>query len=343
MITIKEIAKIAGVSRGTVDRVLNNRGTVKQETSERVQSIAKALNYRPNLAGKTLAVRKKNLKFGYILFSDTASNPFFADVARGIKSRAKELLDYGVAVEIRYAKIDNPSLQVQLIDELVGNGIDGLAITPISHPDVASKILQLTQSGVPVVTANSDISGSGRLAYVGSDYYKSGVTAAGLINLTTGGSANVGIIIGNPLIECHTERIAGFRNQVSSHYPGIHIMGQTTNNDDDLESFAVTQRLLEETPEIDALYLAAAGVSGACKAVKCAEPRRKIHIVSCDLIPATLALLNEGSVAATITQQPFLQGTKPLDILLAYIGMGIPPESERFYTKIEIKIRENAC
>ena len=70
MPTIKEIAILAGVSRGTVDRVLNNRGSVSADKVKKVQEIAKALNYTPNLAGKTLAVKKKQLKFGYILFSE---------------------------------------------------------------------------------------------------------------------------------------------------------------------------------------------------------------------------------------------------------------------------------
>ncbi|MCL2587808.1 MAG: LacI family transcriptional regulator, partial [Oscillospiraceae bacterium] len=140
MTTIKDIAKLSGVSRGTVDRVLNNRGAVKPETAERVRSIADSLNYSPNLVGKTLAVRKKHLRFGYILFSSNRSNPFFDDVIRGIESRARELLEYGVTVEIRYTKLDSPEAQIALIDELVAQGIDGLAITPINHPDVVTRI-----------------------------------------------------------------------------------------------------------------------------------------------------------------------------------------------------------
>jgi len=339
--TIKEIAKLAGVSRGTVDRVLNNRGAVKQETAERVRSIADSLNYFPNRAGKTLAVWKKHLRFGYILFSGATSNPFFLDVVRGIESRATELLEYGVTVEIRSAQIDNPNLQVALIDELVNQGIDGLAITPINHPSVVARIRELTETGLPVVTVNSDIPDSGRLAYVGSDYFKSGCTAAGLMNLATGGAANVGIIIGNPLVDCHTERVAGFQQQIQASYPGIHIVGNAVNNDDDTESFAVTQALLQTHPEIDALLLAGAGVPGACRAVEDMGHLGKLKIISYDLPQTTRELVEQGVIAATITQQPFTQGAKPLDILLDYVGMAIQPETERFHTKIEIKIREN--
>lgn len=341
MSTIKEIARLAGVSRGTVDRVLNNRGSVNVETAKKVREIAAALNYSPNLAGKTLAVRKKQLKFGVILFSSTSSNPFFLDVVRGIENRAAAFKEYGATVELRFASIDNPNLQVSLIDELIDAGVNGLAITPINHPAVAQRLKALTQSGFPVVTTNSDIPDCGRLAYVGSDYYKSGQTAAGLMNLVCHGIANVGIIIGSPHVLCHSERVSGFTQHAQTCYPNINIVASAVNNDDDLESFTVTKDLLIQHPEINALFLAAAGVQGACRAVDKLGMRGKIHIISYDTTAPTCALVEEGAIVATIAQQPFTQGAKPLDILLDYVGMGVEPDMDCYYTKIEIKIKEN--
>ncbi|MDE6961557.1 MAG: LacI family transcriptional regulator, partial [Lachnospiraceae bacterium] len=76
--TIKDIADLAGVSRGTVDRVLNNRGAVSPETAEKVLEIVRALDYRPNKAGIALAAQKKKYRIGVILFSE--HNPFFDEV-----------------------------------------------------------------------------------------------------------------------------------------------------------------------------------------------------------------------------------------------------------------------
>lgn len=341
MPTIKEIAKLAGVSRGTVDRVLNNRGSVNPVTEKKVRDIAKATRYSPNLAGKTLAVRKKMLRFGYILFGSTTSNPFFEDVVFGIKSRAAELTEFGVTVEIRYSTIDNPELQAKHIDELVETGIDGLAITPINHPQVADKLRRLSDNGFPIVTSNSDIPDCGRIAYVGSDYYKCGETAAGLMNLITGGGANIGIIIGSPLVLCHSERVAGFTEYVEKHFPGIRVIDKAVNNDDDFDSYSVTKSMLQKFSEINALYLAAAGVKGACRAVKDLGLAGKLSIVSYDATTTTCQLLREGIISATIAQQPVIQGAKPLDILLDYLGMGIKPDKEFYHTEIEIKIKEN--
>jgi len=341
MPTIKEIAELAGVSRGTVDRVLNNRGAVNPDKKKKVLEIARALNYTPNLAGKTLAVRKKQLKFGYILFSSTSSNPFFLDVVNGIESRAAELSEYGVSVDIRYAVIGDASLEVKLINELIESGVAGLVITPINHPIVIERVRELSASGFPVVTANSDIPGSGRIAYVGSDYFKSGETAAGIMNMICAGSAKVGIVMGSPLVLCHSERVAGFTKRIKEEYTGIEIVDTEINHDDDIKSFVVTKRLLEEHSEITALFLVAAGVIGACRAVNELGLEGKLKVVSYDTTIASSELIKSGAIAVAITQEPFVQGAKPLDILLNYVGMGVKPEQELFYTALGIKIKEN--
>jgi len=341
MPTIKEIADLAGVSRGTVDRVLNNRGSVHPDKEKKVLQIMKALNYTPNLAGKTLAIRKKQLKFGYILFSSTSSNPFFLDVVDGIESRAAELSEYGISVDIRYSVIGDPSLQVKLIDELIENGIDGLVITPINHQLVIDRIRELSAVNFPVITANSDLPGSGRLAYVGSDYFKSGETAAGILNMICGGRARVGIVMGSPLVLCHSERVAGFTRRIGNAYNNIEIIDTEINHDDDIQSFVVTKRLLENHPEIDSLFLVAAGVIGACRAVNEMGLEGKIKLVSYDTTIASKELIKSGAIAVAITQEPFIQGAKPLDILLDYVGFGQKPDQEFFYTKLGIIIKEN--
>ena len=341
MATIKEIAELAGVSRGTVDRVLNNRGAVKLDKERKILEIAKALNYTPNLAGKTLAVKKKQLKFGYILFGSTSSNPFFLDIVDGIESRAAELSEYNVSVDIRYAVLGDPSLQVSLIDELVESGIAGLVITPINHALVIERIKKLTADGFPVVTANSDIPDCGRIAYVGSDYYRSGETAAGIMNMICAGNARVGVVMGSPLVLCHSERVAGFARRIQEEYTGIEIVATEINHDDDIQSYVVTRRLLEEHPEADALFLVAAGVAGACRAVAELGLDGKLKVVSFDTTIVSKELIRSGTIAAAITQEPFIQGAKPLDILLDYVGLGIKSEQEFYYTALGIKIKEN--
>lgn len=336
MTTIKEIAELAGVSRGTVDRALNNRGSVNPKTAEKILEIAKALDYRPNKAGLALAAQKKKYKIGVILFSE--NNPFFDDVMEGVRSKALELADYGITTITLRVDFDVQA-QLDAIDTLLAEGIHGLLLAPYNHEAIREKINQLTEAQIPVVTVNTDIDGSRRLAYVGSDYYKGGRSAAGLLALMTEGSIQLGVISGSSNVLCHTERILGLKDTLERSYPRIQITSIVENHDDEFESYALTKQLLLENPELNALFFAAAGVYGGCKAVL--ESGLTPKVITFDEVPTTLEMLKCGVISATISQQPFRQGSQSLDILFEYLTSGVLPEKELNFVELSIKIREN--
>lgn len=335
--TIAEIAALAGVSRGTVDRVVNNRGSVDPEKQKRILEIIEQSGFVPNKAGKTLAVRKKNLKFGFVLFNST-NNPFFLDVERGIDSFVRDYGAYGIQVLREYSSISDSSSQIAAIDRLVANGICALAITPMDDAMVKDRLLALQKEGIPVVTVNSDLPESGRMAYVGSDYYRSGQTAAGIMGLATGSQGKIAIVIGSDSILCHTERERGFRERVKEAFPNMSILTTVQNSDDDLCSYLVVKELLAQG-NISAIYLAAAGTEGALKAIK--ESQRAVTVISHDSNPVVASALEEGLIVASIFQSPFEQGRKPLKMLFEKLGFGTEPEKVLNYTKSEIIIREN--
>ena len=337
MATIKEIASLAGVSRGTVDRVLNHRGSVNPQTEQKILEIVQALDYKPNKAGIVLAARKKNLKLGVVLLG--LGTVFYDDILAGVRSRAEELADYNCSVIIRQTDY-NPDQQLSAIDELVAEGINGLALSPYNDPAVREKINELYDMGIPVVTLNTDIENSKRIAYVGSHFYRSGETAGGLMHLMTHGLVHVGIISGSRNILCHTERIAGFSHAISS-YGNIRIVDTVNNNDDEKESYRLTAALLDSHPEINALYFTAGGVYGGCRAVMDNNRYDNITVITYDIVNTTKEYIEKGLISATICQQPFLQGSKPLTILFTYLTTGELPAVENDYVDIDIRIKEN--
>lgn len=337
MATIKEIAEMAGVSRGTVDRVLNNRGSVHPKTAEKIKELVKALNYIPNKAGVTLAAQKKNLKLGVILFN--SRNPFLDELIQGIQVKTTEFAAYNCTITLKQVNFDVAE-QLAAIDILLSEGIHGLVLAPYNDPLIADKINTLSEQGIPVVTTNTDIQNSQRLAYVGSHYYRSGETAAGLMSLMTSGDVNIGILTGSSKVLCHTERIAGFEKRIQEAYPHLHVVSILENKDDEIESYTLTLDLLTQHPEINALFFSAGGVYGGCRAVQ-ALGRTEIKIITYDKVDTTLQMLEENIIAATICQEPFVQGTKPFDLLFNYLTTGILPEQEYYYTSIDIRIKEN--
>lgn len=337
MATIKEIAALAGVSRGTVDRVLNHRGAVNPQTAEKILEIAQALDYKPNKAGIVLAAQKRRLKIGVVLLGQ--NNPFYDDVLRGIMEKATELESYNCSVIIRQTDF-NLDEQLLAIDELVSEGINGLALSPYNANAIRCKIDELYEKGIPVVTLNTDIENSKRIAYVGSNYYLSGQTAGGLMHLVTSDQVYIGIVSGSQNILCHTERIAGFQS-IIDNYENMHISATIMNQDDDFESYELTARLLKSHPEINALYFAAGGVYGGCRAVVASGRQYDIKIITYDMVETTQKMIEQGLIAATICQQPLLQGSKPLDILFANLTTGESPQSEYNYVDVDIRIKEN--
>ena len=338
MATIKEIAALAGVSRGTVDRVLNHRGSVNPATAERIEKIARELDYKPNVAGLFLAAQKKKLKLGVILFSP--ENPFYLDVFEGVSSKAEELAGYNCTVIVKQIA-SSVEAQLSAIEELVAEEINGIALAPYNDSRIRDKINLLSEQGIPVVTLNTDIENTRRIAYVGSHYTKSGSTAAGLLRLMTHGEVHVGIITGSSNILCHTERIAGFTESLKPFSDTIHIAEIVEVHDDEFESYEKTTVLLKRHPEINALYFVAGGVYGGCRSVKALGLQNQMRIVAYDMVPTTKELLRQGIISAVICQQPKLQGSKPLALLFTYLTTGELPDREQHYVAVDIRIREN--
>ena len=338
MPTIKEIAALAGVSRGTVDRVLNKRGGVHPDTKARILEIAKALDYRPNKAGIVLSAQRKNLKLGVVMFG--TNNPFFDDVKAGLSDIENELSCYNCDIIIKTTPSFEEQDQIDAIEDLVGMGINALAIAPQNQEGVVKKIDELAAKGIPTITFNSDLPASKRIAYVGSNYRKSGETVAGLMKLfDRSGQLNIGVIGGVRSVLCHTERIEGFKDIVAAN-PSMNIVDIVWCNDDDVTCYQVVDELLKGHPEINALYFTAGAISGGCRAVTDSEPDKNFIIIAHDKVPTTVELVKSGLIQATVCQQPYIQGAKPLQMLFDYLTTGEKPE-EINYTDIEIYIKEN--
>ncbi len=336
MATIKEIADLAGVSRGTVDRVLNNRPGVNSQTAEKVREIAKNLNYRPNKAGIALAAQKKKYKIGVVLFSK--DNPFFDEVSQGAEAKAIELEDYGITTITKRVDFDAGS-QLEAIDALVEEGVNGLMLAPFNDTSIQEKINDLVDAGIPVVTVNTDISGSKRMAYVGSDYYKGGAIVAGLLGLMSEGDIKLGVITGSNHVLCHSERIRGLSETIASTYRNIHIVDIKENHDDENRSYSLTKDMLRQHPDLNAVFFVAAGVLGGCRAIL--ESGRSLKVITFDDVPTTIEMLQAGVISATISQLPYKQGSKSLDILFEYLTSSSEPDSELNFVEHSIKIREN--
>lgn len=334
-VTIRQIAEVCGVSRGTVDRVLNNRGNVKPETEKMVREVARQLGYRPSFAGKALAARKKDYVIAVILSS--VGNPFFDEVIKGFQDAADELVPYGVEVVIKLLKGYKDTHQIKLIEELEHN-MNALIINPADTDLMREKIESLKEKGIPTITVNTDLQDSNRLLYVGSDYLVGGRTASGMMNFIAGGKAKLGVVQGSAHVYGHAQRIDGFREGIEKTYTGMEIVDICITEDDDIVSYEKTKEMLTNHPEIDGVFIASGGSYGACRAIETFLPERKFKVVCFDSTPSNVEMMKKGIVQAIIDQEPYRQGYMSLKHTFdALINLTV----DTIITKTEIKIIEN--
>lgn len=337
-VTIKDIAQICGVSRGTVDRVLNGRGKVKREVELLVLDTIKNMGYTKNRAGRALRAINSKPLIGVIVSG--GSNTFFDDVIAGVNKAHRELSDYGVQAEIINMRGYDVDRQLEAIESLLPR-ISALVIQAINDPRISQRINELKKSGIPTVTVNTDLENSDRICYVGSNYYTGGETAAGLLRMVTGSRATLGIITGVSTLLGHIQRLQGFEERLAQLCPDIVTVARTSAMDDDEHSYKATLAMLKEYPQIDCLQIIAAGTYGACKAVIHLKRDKKILVSAFDNVPTTEDMIKRGIVKAVVCQQPLEQGYLAFNAAFDAIISGSLEQREDIIVENQIKILEN--
>lgn len=338
--SIKDIAVLAGVSRGTVDRALNNREGVNREVAERIRRIAADKGYKTNRAALGLAARKRPFRIGAIF--PVEGNMFFEEVIDGVHAAEETLSDNGVSVLIKTMKGYSVEGQLALIDKLCEEGIQALVIVAANEHPIAQRLNELVDQGIPVVACNTDIEGTHRLCYVGTDYLKNGRIAAGLMALVADGKIYRTVILtGSIHVLGHNQRISGFHDAVTQYHPNIRILDVFETLDDVDQAYGITLDMLHKYKNIDAIYMTAGGIGGACRALTETGNVGKIKLFTHDCTSETKPLLESGIISATICQDPFQQGYMPVMLLFDYFLDKQTPAADLIYTKIDILIRES--
>lgn len=338
-VTIRQIAVVAGVSRGTVDRVLHNRPGVKPEIAEHIRKISKDLGYEPNRAGKILAARKQPLKIG--CFLPSIGNPFFDDVVKGLRQAEAELADFGITVELEEVKGYDIYVHIRAIKKLLSMGCQALCVSTIDTPEMREYLDGVIDSGIPTVAINTDLSKTKRLCYVGCDYVEAGRTAAGLLALMNLSRLNLLIVTGSLKMKGHNERIQGFSRTLREKKVPYKLIEVFESLDNDEHAYEQTLKTLRAHPEINCVYIVAAGVEGACRAIQELGLQGKLHVLSYDEIQATRQLVRDGVIDFTIGQEPEEQGYRSVQLLFNYFMSDRRVVPEDYVTRTVIKIREN--
>jgi LacI family transcriptional regulator len=337
-ITIKTIADLVGVSVGTVDRALNERGRINEETKQRILDVCKQLNYKPNNIARALG-RQKRIKIAAIL--PEKPKYFFDKMKKGIQTAQQELSDYGIKIEYLFTESLDPVKQEEVIKEIRLEKFDGIMINAGSS--LLNKYINaFVGVGVPVVTFNSDINESKRLFYVGHNDILSGGIAAELMGGFLCGNGNVVILTGFKNVHAHINRVDGFSKVIDADYPNIHIIDQIEYQDNEEKVFAIAKGILKNHQDIHGIFVTSApGAVGVGRAILSLKPERIPKLVGYDVNEHVRDLFKKGICSAVIYQDPFAQSYYALKFLARHILDGWYPKKTQIYIRSRIVLKQN--
>ena len=337
-VTLAEIAALAGVSRGTVDRALNDRGRVDPKVAARVRRIAAERGYRPNRAGRMLARAKNPIRIGVIVQS--VETMFMHTVFEEIERASAHFTTTGAEVLVRPLEGVDAQQQLDVIDELLEAGVQGIALSPAEDERVRARIQELSER-MPVVTFNSDLPDSRRLCFVGQDIYKAGRVAGGLMSRCVPAGSQLLATVGNLKFDGHRQRLAGFRDRIrEAGFPMEDLVVAETFNDYET-TFRVVTEAIDRYPRLRGIYMANLSVSGCAAAIEQAGKKGAIRLICHDLNESVRQLLLRGSIDFTIPQNLRQQGYGPLILLRDILRRKAVPDAARFNRQIDIVCSDN--
>ena len=338
-LTMQQIADLAGVSRGTVDRALHNRGRIDPRVAERIRQIAANLGYVPKKTAKARGSLAK-VKIGVITQLTKAA--FMSQIYRGLADAKKELQYRNIDVRIEACASVDEEEQLAAIEKLTAEHMAGLAIMPVNSPRIGRHLNQITQEkNIPLVTFNTDIPGLKRKCFIGLDNQKSGRTAAGLMGMLTGGAGRILIITGFFSNSTNSLRVDGFLQELKNSYPALEVVGVQSSFDDAREVRRIVLQALETFPALSGIFIASGGQAGVWWAFRQLSLPKRPYVIVYDITPDNHAALVGGAADFLIDQQGYVQGYRA-PLILADILLGTaPPDREHLYTHINILTKHN--
>ncbi len=343
-IRIVDIARKAGVSAGTVDRVIHNRGRVSQTKRELVERALAEMNYEPNMAARFLASKKRySIAIVIPVFSE---GQYWALVHHGMERAWDELRRYNI--DIRYFFFDQYNAQsfIALIDEVSTSAFDGVVMATLTGEPAIELSRNLDLHRIPYIYIDANIAHQNNLAYFGCDSFSGGAMAARLLLNEVGRDASLFFAHiryhNRPVSVQMTARQKGFESYLQSiHYQG-EVFSMDLYPDDHCGNVSRLQKLIKHSGKQLGGMVFNSGIHELVKVVESLEDqdKRRIHLGGYDAIDKNVLALRHNEVAFLLSQRPEIQGYDAVKALGNHFLFGQITEKMNFMP-IDILISEN--
>ncbi|MFC2109133.1 substrate-binding domain-containing protein [Bacteroidota bacterium] len=342
MITIKEIADLAKVSTGTVDRVVHDRPGVSIKTAERIREILKKHNFKINNVASKLANRKK-YTIATLMPQFDEQNSFWKSPFEGVSKAKEEVANYGVTIKSYTFNQLYPDTYLKSFETLLSEEPDALLLVPIFKEETIVVVEKLEKLEIPYLFINSDAQGFNALTFIGQNSYKSGFLAGKLLSLSLQNRTEFVDIYIRQNINNYTaisNRIKGFETFFSEN--SSEVIGHKLHFDNLINLSEVKRRLnqfLKENPKVMGIYVPSSQMSIIAN---CIDVNRfdNLVLIGHDTTEDNIKCLQDKKITFLISQKSFNQGLDAVHVMTDYLFHKIEPK-KKVYSPLEIITYEN--
>lgn len=335
--TVNDIAREAGVSLATVDRVLNARPGVRARTVNAVNDAIDRLGYVRNVAAANLA-RQRIYRFLFLL--PAVQSQFITALVTAITEAARGPLAEACDVIIAQIPQRDPHAMISILDAQGDLQVDGCAIMAHETPEVRDLIARLKGSGAAVVSLITDQPQTARDHFVGIDNQAAGRTAAVLVGRFLGPRpGRVAVVVSSMLARDMVERRLGFDEVMAQRFPHLQILPSLEGHDDRDLTRQITLACLDQG-DVVAVYVAGAGTRGVTEALRDVGMAGRTVVVAHELTEHTRAGLEDQTIDAVIAQDVGHLARSALRVLRAKADRR-PIDEGQEQIRITVLLREN--
>ena len=345
---IKDIAEIAGVSPGTVDRVLHNRPSISDATRKKVEDALRQMNYKPNVYASALAMNKEYVF--YLVLPQHDHTSYWQEIEDGAEKATSDRIEFRIRLETFYYNRHDAKSFTKLVNSALRKSPDGVIIVPSNIDATRAYTDKLHKQNIPFILLDSFMPDLKPLSFYGLDSFNSGFFAAKMFMMMfnmTSMNRDKSIMLmrlrvnGKAASKQQANREEGFRHYMVDHFPKIKIVDFDLN--DDMPDTLAKEKLQAFFAERSDIHHC---ITFCSKAYLIGEflleaNRRNIHVMGYDMVSRNEECVKQGAIDFIIAQHAYRQGYYCLKSLYDAVVLQRSVKAIN-YMPIELICKENA-
>jgi len=291
-ITMQDVADLAGVGIATVDRVINRRAAVKQDTASKVLAAAEQLGFRGSrLIRSQLEASRPGYRLGFLL--QKQSTLFYRLLANCLNQACHTYAHADITADVIFLEELSPRAVVEAVEQLTQR-CDAVALIAADHPVVNQLVDRVSQQGTPVFTLITELSSRLCAGHIGLDNHAAGRTAGWMLTRLAPLRGPLGIIVGSHRYLCQEQCEVSFRSYCRESGAGNQLVEAVISLEDAALGEEATHELLQQNPDLAGIYCTGGGVGGMIRALR--DHSRKVMVVCNELTEETHTALLDGLI-----------------------------------------------